>query len=84
VADDKIILIPLRGVCKNGSEVVALIERIFRDIAAKKPLTDFSIAKEIRAGHGGALSDALILKPAVWGVGVDLKEFAKALLSKLA
>ena len=77
VADEKLILIPLRSVCKDSTEVVALIERIFRDIAAQKPLADFAIAKEIKAGTGGAFSDAFILKPALWGVGVDLKELAR-------
>jgi hypothetical protein len=77
VADDKLILIPLRGVCKDATEVAALVERIFRDIAAKKPLTDFAIAKEIKAGNGGAYSDTFILKPALWGMGIDLKELVK-------
>ncbi len=77
-ADEKIILIPLRNVCKNTTEVVALIERIFRDISAGKPLQDFSIAKEINAGNSGAYSDALILKPTLWGLGLDIKELAKA------
>ena len=68
----------MRNVCKNTTEVVALIERIFRDISAGKPLQDFSIAKEINAGNGGAYSDALILKPTLWGLGLDIKELAKA------
>jgi len=84
VADDKLILIPLRGVCKNATEVAALIERIFRDIAAQKPLTDFAIAKEIKAGNHGAYSDAVILKPTLWGMGVDLKAIAKTWKSKRA
>ncbi len=78
VADEKLILIPLRGVCSNATEVAVLIERIFRDISAQKPLSDFAIAKEIKADNRGAYSDAVILKPALWGVGVDLKELAKA------
>lgn len=82
VADDKLILIPLRDWCKDSTDVIFLIERIFRDIAAHKPLADFAIAKEISAGVGGAYSDALILKPAIWGMGVDLKEFAKTWNSK--
>ncbi len=83
-ADEKLILIPLRGLCKDSTEVVALIERIFRDIAAQKPLTDFAIAKEIKAGNGAAFSDAFILKPALWGVGVDLKELVKTWRAKVA
>jgi hypothetical protein len=49
VADDKLILVPLRGVCKDSTEVVSLIERIFKDIVAKRPLTEFQIAKRINA-----------------------------------
>jgi predicted ATP-dependent Lon-type protease len=82
VADDKLILIPLRGVCKDATEVVSLIERIFRDIAAKRPLTEFSIAKEIKAGDGTAYSDAVIVRSAVWGVGVDLMALLKAWTGK--
>jgi hypothetical protein len=75
--DEKIILIPLRGVCKDATEVVALIEGVFRDIANQKPLANFAVAKEIRGGSGVALSDAIILKPSLWGVGVDIKELIK-------
>jgi hypothetical protein len=84
VADDKLILIPLRGVCKDATEVAALIERIFRDIAAQKPLTDFAVAKEIKADNRSAYSDAFVLKPALWGMGVDLKELAKTWKAKRA
>ena len=76
-ANEKLILIPLRGLCKDATEVVGLIEKIFRDISAKKPLTDFAVAKQIKAGSGSAFSDALILKPALWGIGIDLKELVK-------
>jgi hypothetical protein len=82
VADENLILIPLKGICKDSTEVVALIEKIFRDIAAKKPLRDFAIAKEITAGNGRAISDALILKPTIWGMGVDLRDLVKRVKSK--
>lgn len=82
IADERLIIIPLRDLCKDSTEVVALIERVFRDIAAKKPLVDFAVAKEIKAGSGGAYSDAFILKPALWGMGVDLKELAKSWKAK--
>ena len=77
-ADDKIILIPLRALCKSGTEVVALIDRIFADIAAKRPLSEFSVAKQIHRGQSrGSYSDVVILKPTLWGMGVDLKELLK-------
>jgi hypothetical protein len=84
MADEKLILIPLRGICSNSTEVMALIDRIFRDIAANKPLSDFAIAKEIKAGDGHAISDAFILKPSLWGMGVDLKELARMFKPKRA
>ena len=77
IADEKMILIPLRGVCKDASEVIVLIEKIFRDIAAKKPLQNFSIAKKINANEGGAFWDAIILKPSIYGIGIDVKESLK-------
>lgn len=78
VADEKLILIPLKGFCNSSTEVVALIERIFRDIAAKKQLLDFAVAKEIRAERRNAISDALILRPTFYGMGVDIKEIIRA------
>jgi hypothetical protein len=83
-ADDKLILIPLRATCKDTSDVMSLIERIFRDIADRKPLAGFAIAKEINAGREGGISDALILKPAIWGVGLDLKAAWQTLKRKRA
>jgi hypothetical protein len=77
-ADDKMILIPLRAFCKTATEVVALIERVFSDIEAGEPLSNFSIVKDIRASRApGAYSDAIILKPGMWGMGIDLRELLK-------
>jgi hypothetical protein len=73
-------LIPLRSLCKTGTEVVALIEKIFADIAVGKPLSDFAVAKHIRPNQSrGSYSDALILKPTLWGMGIDLKELFKTM-----
>lgn len=67
-------LIPVRDYCKTATDVVGLVEKIFRDIESKKALDDFSIAKEIRAGNSRSIVDALILQPNITGVGVDLKK----------
>lgn len=84
-ADDKIVLIPLRSFCKTSTDVVALIEKIFADIEAKKPLTDFAVAEQIRPkSRRGSYSDALVLKPAVWGMGIDLRELLKTWREKRA
>jgi hypothetical protein len=82
-ANDRIILIPLSGLCKSGTEVVALIQTIFSDIADGKPLSQFQVAKQVRGGQGrGKFSDAVILKPTIWGMGLDLKELMKAWKTK--
>lgn len=44
---DALLLIPLRKTCKTPDDVVALIDRLFRDVAAKKALSDFAVAKEM-------------------------------------
>jgi len=73
----RMLLIPLRKACKNTSDVVILIEKLFRDIKDKKGLPDFEVAKELKKGKGGALLDALILQPNFAGMGLDLKAVAK-------
>lgn len=78
----RMLLIPLRKVCKNTSDVVILIEKVFRDIKDKKGLPDFEVAKELKKGKWDALVDALILQPNFAGVGLDLKTVAKFFKSK--
>jgi len=75
-SNEVVLLIPLRRCCANATDVTSLIEKIFTDIIAKKPLADFRIAKEMHTGKMGAVLDALILEPNVGGVGVDLKKLA--------
>ncbi|MBN1314798.1 MAG: hypothetical protein JXA42_05000 [Anaerolineales bacterium] len=74
---DRLLIIPLRSACKTTSEVVELIEKLFRDIRDQKTLGDFLVAKELKKGTGGALVDALILQPNFAGVGLDLKSLGK-------
>lgn len=49
---DKLLLIPLRELCKSPSDVGPIMERIFDDIRTERPLSQFAIAKEVRAGRG--------------------------------
>jgi hypothetical protein len=79
---DRMLLIPLRKACKSSGDVVNLIEKIFRDIRAKKALTDFEVAREMSRGKKGALVDALILEPNVAGVGVNLNYIINFLLGR--
>ncbi|MGO9259391.1 MAG: hypothetical protein ACLQU1_24210 [Bryobacteraceae bacterium] len=74
---DALLLIPLRKACKTPDDVVALIDRLFRDVAAKKCLSDFTVAKEMRRGVGPAIVDALVVQPKVAGVGIDLAKLAR-------
>ena len=73
-ADYPLVLIPLRLACQTTDDVVELVRRIFRDIAEKKRLPEFEIAKEMKAGQSTAFVDALVLKPSFAGIGIDLKK----------
>lgn len=68
------LLIPLRNACETTSDVVSLIDRLFTDIRDGKELSHFQIAEEQKRGKHGAFADALILKPSISGVGIDLKQ----------
>jgi len=73
VPKDALLLVPLKKICSSAGQVVELIDRIFRDIKKEKKLPDFAVVKQMRRGVGRAVVDALILKPSVSGIGVDLK-----------
>lgn len=82
-ADDRIILIPLQGLCKTSTDVVTLVEKIFTDIAAQKPLSKFSIAKQVQPKRLlGSFSEAIILKPTIHGIGVDIKQILTMLATR--
>lgn len=72
VPDDRMLLIPLRKACKTTGDVAVLLNKLFGDIREKKKLTEFEIARELRAGRGGAIVDALILQPNMAGIGINL------------
>jgi len=69
----KLALIPLRKFCTTTTEVAELIDRLFKDIAAKKQLTEFQIGREIFKG-GVALADAIILSPAKKNNGISMQQ----------
>ncbi|MBI5301217.1 MAG: hypothetical protein HY868_03700 [Chloroflexi bacterium] len=79
---DRMILIPLRKTCKSSSDVVLLIEKVFKDIREKKSLSDFQIAREMSKGQRGAIVDALILQPNISGVGINLNYIIDFLIGK--
>ncbi len=71
-AQDRLLLLPLKKVCKSFDDVVNLIDKIFRDIAEKKALLDFEIVDEMQKGVAGAIVDALVLEPNFAGMGINL------------
>jgi len=79
---DRLLLIPLRKVCRTAGEVIKLIEKLFSDIAQGKSLTDFAIAREIKEGKAGAVLDALILQPNVAGLGININRIIDFFLGK--
>ena len=72
--DLKFILIPIKKFCETTNDVVVLIEKIFKDIKAKKDLDDFQVAQEKKKGLGRTLADSLILEPNFYGVGFSFKQ----------
>lgn len=77
--DDRMVLIPLRGLCKTETDVTDLVERIFRDIHDKKNLTAFEVHRRIAQGDRGSFVDTLILQPNFAGMGIDLKALGRFL-----
>jgi hypothetical protein len=74
IPEDKLIFLKLRDICKQPSDVVDIIEKIFDDIENKKEICNFEVAQKQSAGVGRALADAIILQPNISGVGIDLKK----------
>jgi len=79
---DSLLFLKIRDICKNPSDVISLLEKLFEDIKQKHAIRDFTIVREQRKGEHGALVDALILEPNFMGVGVDIKKIASWLKKK--
>ena len=82
VGDLKLILIPLKKFCTNTTEVISLIEGVFLDIEAKKDLSNFRVAKEIKRGIGSAIVDSIILEPNISGIGFSFNKLINYLRRK--
>jgi hypothetical protein len=65
----KMILFPLKKFCKDTTEVVALIQKIFTNIKLEKDLDNFNIVMDKRKGIGSAIADSIILEPNIAGIG---------------
>jgi hypothetical protein len=81
--EDILLLIPLDELCDTPSDVVALVVRIFKDIAADKKLSDFEVARRLSKSRESSLFDAVILEPNISGVGVDLRRLYATFKNKV-
>lgn len=70
----KMILIPLKKHCKDTSDVVDLIRKIFIKIKQGDDLDAFQITKERKRGIGGAIVNSIILEPNFGGVGFSFNK----------
>ena len=68
---DRLILVPLRKLCRTEAEVVEVIQNIVQDIRAGRSLSDFQVQQMVNPKRG--LADALVLQPNFNGIGLDLK-----------
>lgn len=68
----KLILIPFKKYCKNDSDVIRLVDNLFKNIQDKQDLSNFSILKQIKNRNN--LYDAIILQPNFTGIGLDIKK----------
>lgn len=71
---DRLLLIPLREVCKSPSDIAYLLDGLFSDIRHKQALSQFDVARRMIAGRGGATLDAIVLKPSSAGPGLKLSD----------
>ena len=75
--NDKLLLIPLKAVCKTSDDVIQLIKSIFNDIKEKKFLSGFAVAKSINKNPIKRIADAVILEPSFSGIGIDIRKIFK-------
>ena len=71
----KLILFPLKKHCKNTTDVVTLIQKIFTKIKNGEDLDDFKITGEQKKGLGGALANSVMLEPNFAGMGFSFNKF---------
>lgn len=76
----KLILIPFKKFCHNDSDLVTLIDSIFKNIQDKQDLSQFSILSKIKNKNN--LYDAIILQPNFSGIGIDIKQLINSLTKK--
>jgi len=78
----KMILFPLKKHCRDSSEVISLVQKIFTKIKNGEDLENFKITKEKKKGIGGALVDSIILEPNFAGFGFSFNKLISYLREK--
>ena len=73
----RLLIVPLRDVCKGPDDVAPLLDKIFTDVKKKRALRDFVVSELMRAGVGGAVRDAMVLRHASGGRGTSLDTIAR-------
>lgn len=76
----KLILIPFKKFCQDDSDVISLIDNIFKNIQEKKDLSKFSILSKINNRNN--LYDAVILQPNFSGIGIDIKQLINSFMKR--
>lgn len=71
----KLLIFPLKKYCKDNTEVISLIQKIFHNINLGRDLNDFKIMKDKKKGIGGALAHSIILEPNISGIGFSFNKF---------
>jgi len=75
VEDDlKLVLFPLKKHCKDTTQVVELIQKIFQKIKKGEDLENFEITKQKKKGLRGALASSLVIEPKFMGMGISLNK----------
>ena len=74
IPEDNLIFLEIGKICKSPQDVIKLIEKIFKDIQERKDIKNFQVKKELKAGIGKVLNDAIILEPNFMGVGVNFNK----------
>lgn len=71
----KLVLFPLKKHCKDITEVIDLIQKIFSKIKQREDLDDFRIITKKERGISGALANSIILEPNIAGIGFSFNKF---------
>lgn len=70
---ERFLLVPLKQVCKNATDVTRLLGHIVDDIRMKRKLSEFEVKRIVDRSAQG-LSEMIVLRPSLAGVGIDLKK----------